>query len=321
MQTTKLLALASRGGGMSLRERALPVMQELLERTDENIHLSVRNDRGITIVEKLESSKVVRPHDPLGLVAPLHATSTGKAILAWSEPEVLDDVLAHGLEGFTARTLVDVDALHRELRAIREAGYSINLDKYRRYRAHAPARGLGRVRGGPNHLDIVKTDLPTAVVDESHVERPAGAPRPALDSGPVRPGQVAVPPLLERAEDDLQLPPGRRQEVGVAGAAALVAVGLPSHDPVLDEGGQPSGENVGRDAQRFTERPEPGRSHEGLTQDQEGPAFTQHTEAARDGAAGARQLRGCHAHIIPKLYFPTLPTKLEITTQTNRARE
>jgi IclR family acetate operon transcriptional repressor len=79
-------------------------MQELLERTDENIHLSVRNDRGITIVEKLESSKVVRPHDPLGLVAPLHATSTGKAILAWSEPEVLDDVLAHGLEGFTART-------------------------------------------------------------------------------------------------------------------------------------------------------------------------------------------------------------------------
>jgi IclR family acetate operon transcriptional repressor len=34
VQTTKLLALASRGGGMSPRERALPVMQELLERTD-----------------------------------------------------------------------------------------------------------------------------------------------------------------------------------------------------------------------------------------------------------------------------------------------
>jgi len=118
-------------GGMSLRERAMPVMQELLERTDENIHLSVRNERGITIVEKLESSKVVRPHDPLGLVAPLHATSTGKAILAWSEPEVLDDVLAHGLEGFTSRTLVDVDALHRELRAIREAGYSINRGEWR----------------------------------------------------------------------------------------------------------------------------------------------------------------------------------------------
>ena len=88
VQTTKLLALASRGGGVSLRERAMPVMQELLERTDENIHLSVRSERGITIIEKLESSKVVRPHDPLGLVAPLHATSTGKAILAWSDPAV-----------------------------------------------------------------------------------------------------------------------------------------------------------------------------------------------------------------------------------------
>ena len=77
---------------MSLRELALPVMQELLERTDENIHLSVRNERGITIVEKLEiptigigagagcDGQVQVWHDLLGLYekAPRHAKRYGE---------------------------------------------------------------------------------------------------------------------------------------------------------------------------------------------------------------------------------------------------
>lgn len=131
VQTTKLLALASRGGGVDLRERAMPVMRELAAQTDENIHLSVRHGLGITIIEKLDSSKAVRPHDPLGVVAPVHATSTGKAILAWSDPADVEDVIAHGLAGFTARTLVDPDALRRELQAIRDSGYSINRGEWR----------------------------------------------------------------------------------------------------------------------------------------------------------------------------------------------
>ena len=45
------------------------------------------------------------------------------------------------LEGFTTRTLVDVDALHRELRAIREAGYSINRREWR-----DDIRGVAAVR-------------------------------------------------------------------------------------------------------------------------------------------------------------------------------
>ncbi|MGH8964910.1 MAG: IclR family transcriptional regulator [Actinomycetes bacterium] len=131
VQTTKLLALASRGGGVGLRERAMPVLRELAEATDENIHLSVRNGRGITIVEKLDSSKSVRPHDPLGVVAPLHATSTGKAILAWSDHTDVEDVIAHGLAGFTTQTLVDPDTLRRELRSIRDTGYSVNRGEWR----------------------------------------------------------------------------------------------------------------------------------------------------------------------------------------------
>lgn len=131
VQTTKLLALASRGGGLTLRERAMPVMRLLSERTDENVHLSVRNGLNVVIIDKLESSKTVRPFDPLGVVAPIHASSTGKAILAWSSPELVEQVITQGLAGYTGRTLVDADALRRELRTIRRAGYAVNRGEWR----------------------------------------------------------------------------------------------------------------------------------------------------------------------------------------------
>jgi len=130
VQTTKLVVLASRGGRLGLRDRAMPVMRELSERTDENVHLSVRSGMGIAIVEKLESSKAVRPIDPLGIVVPFHASSSGKAILAWSDLEVVDEVLAHGLASFTKRTIVDGDELRHELKSIRCAGYAVNRGEW-----------------------------------------------------------------------------------------------------------------------------------------------------------------------------------------------
>lgn len=128
---TKLLVLASRAGGLDLRERAMPVMRELSALTDENVHLSVRSGRGVAIIEKLDSSKTVRLFDPLGVVAPIHASSTGKAILAWSDEDDVDQFLAESLERYTGRTVVDEDALREELRTIRQLGYAVNRGEWR----------------------------------------------------------------------------------------------------------------------------------------------------------------------------------------------
>ncbi|GAB3357881.1 IclR family transcriptional regulator [Modestobacter lapidis] len=127
----KLLVLAGRAGGLDLREQAMPVMRELSVLTDENVHLSVRSGRGVVIIEKLDSSKTVRLFDPLGVVAPIHASSTGKAILAWSDDDDIDQLLAESFERYTGRTLVDGNALREELRTIRELGYSVNRGEWR----------------------------------------------------------------------------------------------------------------------------------------------------------------------------------------------
>ena len=130
VQTTKLLTLASRGGGLSLRERAMPIMRELYDATDENVHLSVRSGFGMAVIEKLDSGRTVRPFDPLGIVAPIHASSTGKAVLAWSDQESVDEVIRHGMENFTRHTVVDAESLRRELRNIRRTGYAVNRGEW-----------------------------------------------------------------------------------------------------------------------------------------------------------------------------------------------
>lgn len=131
IMTTKLLVLASRAGGLDLREQAMPVMRELSALTDENVHLSVRSGRGVAIIEKLDSGKTVRLFDPLGVIAPIHASSTGKAILAWSDESDIDELLAEPFERYTGRTVVDGDALREELTTIRRNGYAVNRGEWR----------------------------------------------------------------------------------------------------------------------------------------------------------------------------------------------
>src|SRR5262249_60148947 len=57
---------------------------------------------------------------------PLHATSTGKAWLAWLPEQEARGVLGPVLEGFTDATVTDVSRLLGELGQIRERGYAVS---------------------------------------------------------------------------------------------------------------------------------------------------------------------------------------------------
>ena len=60
---------------------------------------------------------------------PAHSTSTGKAILAFETPRVLDDVVAGGLHRFTPRTLCTRSELERALETIRANGWAGSIDE------------------------------------------------------------------------------------------------------------------------------------------------------------------------------------------------
>ena len=50
---------------------------------------------------------------------PTHATALGKALLAFSSPEMVDRIIADGLERYTQNTLTDPERLRQSLASIR----------------------------------------------------------------------------------------------------------------------------------------------------------------------------------------------------------
>jgi IclR family acetate operon transcriptional repressor len=130
--TTKALDVGRHASGdLGLRNAAMPLMEELRRRTDETIHLTVPEENRMVLIERLETSKPVRTSMSLGHSLPLHASANGKAVLANSPAEVVDRVLADGLERYTDTTITDPERLLADLERIRSQGYATNGGEWR----------------------------------------------------------------------------------------------------------------------------------------------------------------------------------------------
>ena len=103
--------------------RSLPVLDELSRATKGEVRLGIL--RGID-VQLLQIPRCT--HRTAGRVAaeslqhgtmPAHATASGKALLAFSAPAVVDRVIEAGLPAFTPHTITSPDLLRQKLATIR----------------------------------------------------------------------------------------------------------------------------------------------------------------------------------------------------------
>ena len=106
---------------ISIRQLALPYMQQLHEVVGEAVNLGIRHEDEIIYVERTSSGRsLVRVVYLVGGRAPLHLTSVGKLFLA---ADGVADVRAYarrtGLPGETPHSLTRIDALEKELDKIR----------------------------------------------------------------------------------------------------------------------------------------------------------------------------------------------------------
>lgn len=113
---------------ISLREVALPFMQELHEKIGEAINLGARHDDEIIYLERTSSgTSLVRVVYLVGGRAPLHLTSLGKLFLAADAPQqVRDYVKRTGLPGKTPRSLTTLADLEKELDKVRRHGIAFD---------------------------------------------------------------------------------------------------------------------------------------------------------------------------------------------------
>jgi DNA-binding IclR family transcriptional regulator len=101
-----------------LREAALPFLEDLYEATHATVHLGVRDGLEILYIDKISGHDRVTDLSRVGGRMPLHCTSLGKSILAFSPPDVRRDVISHGLPRYTGATITSAIMLERELAAV-----------------------------------------------------------------------------------------------------------------------------------------------------------------------------------------------------------
>lgn len=112
-----------------LRDAALPYMADLREATRQTIHLAVLEGDEVVYVEILHSPGGPRLPSRVGGRMPAHATGVGKAILAFSPPEVVHRVLVGELARVSERTTVVPGLLRRELARIRQEGVAYDREE------------------------------------------------------------------------------------------------------------------------------------------------------------------------------------------------
>jgi DNA-binding IclR family transcriptional regulator len=109
-----------------LRNESQWVMNELAKKTGETIHLAVPSAREVVYIAKIESPHALGMSSHIGSRLPMYCTSLGKAILAFSNPDLLEAVLSDELKARTTHTKTSPTALHAELVNIRSQGFALD---------------------------------------------------------------------------------------------------------------------------------------------------------------------------------------------------
>ncbi len=116
-------------GRLQLREVAHPIMEELRNKTSETVHLSILDGTDVLYIDRFESESTMILFRRIGFRMPAHATSSGKAILAFSPPSVVEQVLATGLKKVGPRTLTKKSDFLETLEQIRIEGCVVSIEE------------------------------------------------------------------------------------------------------------------------------------------------------------------------------------------------
>ncbi|HWB84660.1 MAG TPA: IclR family transcriptional regulator [Bryobacteraceae bacterium] len=115
------------GNAEVLRRAALPWMVKLRNESGETVNLGQLQFDKVVYLEVVPSEFALRLSERPGATVAAHASSLGKAILAFSPPGVLDGLLrAHELTTYTRNTIAEPAVLTEELRRVRDRGYALD---------------------------------------------------------------------------------------------------------------------------------------------------------------------------------------------------
>ncbi|HCZ05812.1 MAG: hypothetical protein PWP37_134 [Thermotogota bacterium] len=115
---------------LDIRQIARPYLAKLLTKTNQTVHLVIKDGFEGVYVEKLESAHSLPMVSRIGMRSPLYCTAFGKAILSRLPEKELEEYLRSvKLEKRTEHTITDPERLREELKKVRERGYAVDMEE------------------------------------------------------------------------------------------------------------------------------------------------------------------------------------------------
>jgi DNA-binding IclR family transcriptional regulator len=127
-----ILRLASSiPGRLSLVREARPVLEALAEEFKETVNLAVLRSNYAVNVDQAMGPSTLATYDWVGSLTPLHATSSGKVLLAALPADERNRILKEtGLPARTPRTTTDRKTLETELLDVARQGYGMAREEF-----------------------------------------------------------------------------------------------------------------------------------------------------------------------------------------------
>jgi IclR family KDG regulon transcriptional repressor len=113
--------------GSDLRQVALPIMTELVSRTNLTAHLAVIDHGEVVYIAKVESPGFLKTDTWVGGRMLVHTTAVGKAIAAHLPLSEVERIIKErGLRQRTPKSITTHTALLRDLEKVRSRGYAVD---------------------------------------------------------------------------------------------------------------------------------------------------------------------------------------------------
>ncbi len=117
-------------GRIDITQQSRPVCERLAEEIGETVNVAVMEQHFAINLYQVRGPGAVTAHNWVGQLTPLHATSSGKILLAHLPAEERAELLAGaGMEKLTPHTMTSRRKLEKNLAEARERGYAWTLEE------------------------------------------------------------------------------------------------------------------------------------------------------------------------------------------------
>ena len=116
---------------LELKKVAAPIMAQLADEVDEVIGLGALSGHQVVLLAiVLKTQKIININVTPGDTLPLHATASGKVILAFSDKPQRDILLKNNaMTELTSRTISSLEVFEAQLKKVRQSGFATAIDE------------------------------------------------------------------------------------------------------------------------------------------------------------------------------------------------